>query len=147
MGIYITIGAILIVAIFLISRNKKEEVESEDSFINTTEDQGLTPVVEVEKKVVKVEETIEQTKERLKSIINPDSDKPFAKISVPDVAETSSLDASTLSEMKTVQDKAPKVPRKPRAPKAPKTEEPKVEETGGDTVEPKAKRVYKKRSK
>lgn len=142
MGIFILIAivATAVVLYVLFNKKKQEEVESEDSFIAT--EAPTSPVVEVENKVDTIVETAAQTAERLKSIVNPDIDKPFAKISVPDAVEASGIPVEELTPVPI------RKVRKPRAPKAETSVTPTESPKADATIEvAKPKRTYKKREK
>ena len=88
----------------------EDQVETADAFVHANE-----TFTEVEEKVDEIKESIEETVNRLKHLENPDKDKPFAKISAPEINEVS--DEIELKEVK------PKAKRKYKK----KTKEIKIE--------------------
>jgi hypothetical protein len=97
-----------------------------------------------------VEETPEGREERLNNIKNPDIEKPFAKMSVPTLVETSGIESLeeepqevTSGEVAEIVSSVAKAARAPRTPK-PKPEE---QDASATELAPKKKRRKKKPSK
>ena len=86
--ILITVSALLVsYGIYRLLR-KKEETNVTAPEIETSESQPESVVTEnVELKIEKVQESTEQLKERLNTITSTDSEKPFANLSKPTLAE------------------------------------------------------------
>jgi hypothetical protein len=72
-------------------------------------------LAQVTERVEKAEETAEEMNKRLSTITNPDSDKPFAKFSVPEISEVPEVVEKveeSLKEEAPVAEEAPKPKRK-----------------------------------
>lgn len=110
-------------------------VDEEGNLVKENPIEPAQDIANVEVKAESVSETSEELAKRLDKISNPDKDKPFAKMSVPDASEI-------VPEPVVAKKKAPK---KPKAPKPSIVDE----TTGEANVEeaaPKKKRYYKKRA-
>jgi hypothetical protein len=126
---------IIAIAIGMYFALKKAPLIDEDG--NLVKENPIEPVQDISNVEVKAEsasETSEELAKRLDNISNPDKDKPFAKISVPDSSEM-------VSEAVVTKKKAPK---KPKAPKV--VEETVTEVNAEEVAPPKKKRYYKKRA-
>lgn len=141
--------AIVVSVIIYFVMKKSPMVDENDNIIEESPKENSKPIEEIETVAENLSERLVESREdlekRLESIKNPDADKPFAKISVPSVAELPVEEVSTKE--------APAKPAKKRKPKAkakPASEfpiEPAVEPTVEPTAEkPKKKRPYRKRN-
>ena len=89
--VILIVVTILVISLFYFKKTRKKvETETEDSFTKETETETILKTDPL--KTVKVEEkaiveTVEEINTRLQNIVNPDKDKPFAKISAPDLSE------------------------------------------------------------
>jgi len=109
-------------------------VDDEGNIVKENPIESNVDVTDIEVETESVSETSEELAKRLESISNPDSNKPFAKISTPDASE---LVTEKVASKKST-------PKKPKAPKV-------VNETTGEVnvteeAAPKKKRYYKKRA-
>lgn len=89
MTIYIIIGLALLVSTIFYFKSRKKDTETEPVIELTLKEQNET-LSRIEVKIETANtsiETAEQTLKRLNAIVNPDKDKPFAKISSPDLSE------------------------------------------------------------
>lgn len=81
------IGALILITAFLILKRKKNDKVFIENFSGDSSNESQTlpePVTEM----ISYEETEKnKQEERLKSLKNPDIDKPFAKISTPNISE------------------------------------------------------------
>lgn len=102
------------------------------------------PLEKAEEKTAKIEETVQEVKERLNSIKSEDSEKPFANLSKPHVSE---IPEELLASEKPGEGNLTEKPkrskkRKPRVTQSEKNATPQPEKS----VEPKKKRPYKRRA-
>jgi hypothetical protein len=111
----ILVGLVIVAGLFLMTRKVEAIGDSEDLEETLPEKEAVAPV---EEKVEAVKESAEEMEARLKTLANPDSDKPFAKISVPEVSET----PTESGEPEATEPKEKKRSYKKRAPKVKKGE-------------------------
>lgn len=158
--ILISVSAILLIGVVAYVQMKKWErmgkrkmrKNSETVYENETVSETLPEYSEVtieslSEKVEEKKETLEEMTSRLNSMVSQDKDKPFAKMSIPDVSEVPNepiddhkpelMDPVIMPGFSSTEEAAPK---KPKAKRKPKTET----EIGSET---KPKRPYKKRAK
>lgn len=119
--ILIVLGTIIL-SVFIYKKISKEESEiAESPGLDHQEDfheeiKGHTvPAIDaLSDKVEKIEETAEEMSKRLSSIKNPDAEKPFAKISVPeiDVPEEAPIVNSPVAKPKRKYKKKPQTKKK-----------------------------------
>jgi hypothetical protein len=109
MTTFLIIAAIAAVGIYILTKKKQPKVETVSTIENVEEQPETSPEVQkVEETVAKVAESTAQMEERLKNLANPDSEKPFAKISTPEIAETPAEAPTAAPKKRSYKKRAPK---------------------------------------
>ena len=142
MIIYLFLALALLLGIYLAVRHVKKTT-AVDTFPTTGDDHSISQPPAV------VEETLEGREERLNNLKNPDIEKPFAKMSVPTLVETSGIDSTEEQpqEVTTVDEIISSVAKAARVPRAPKLNPGEQDTSNVSEPAPKKNRRKKKPSK
>lgn len=129
----------LFLIVFGVSKLKKKTKQVHVEVPDKIEPSVSEQTSDVEQKIEKVEESVEEMAQRLKEMVNPDMNKPFAKISTPEISEIPSNMEAT--------EPAPEEEPKRRKSRKPKTESLDENLPAVELPDQPKKRTYKKREK